>query len=96
MNPDGSIRSGKKRKAHDNVATSYMGLPVGAPTALVAHARCEPCPLLVGLPFDSASRLCPSTLPFDSAFPSALGLSLSTVPFQFAFQTCLVNDTLCA
>ncbi|KAL3135973.1 hypothetical protein ABBQ32_007015 [Trebouxia sp. C0010 RCD-2024] len=39
MNPDGSIRSGKKRKAHDNVATSYMGLPVGAPTALVAHAR---------------------------------------------------------
>ena len=42
MNPDGSIRSGKKRKAHDNVVTNYIGLPVGVPTALVAHARCEP------------------------------------------------------
>lgn len=57
MNPDGSIRSGKKRKAHDNVATSYVGLPVRAPTALVAHARCEPFALCI-CPLPSAHGSC--------------------------------------
>lgn len=41
LNPDGSIRSGKKRKSHDNVATSYVALPLNAPTGLVATSRCE-------------------------------------------------------
>ena len=41
LNPDGSIRSGKKRKSHDNVATSYVALPLNAPTGLVAASRCE-------------------------------------------------------
>ncbi len=41
LNPDGSIRSGKKRKSHDNVATSYVALPLNAPTGLVASSRCE-------------------------------------------------------
>ena len=68
MNPDGSIRSGKKRKAHDNVATSYMGLPVGAPTSLVAHARCELNPFIYGLFL--------STSAFDFAFDYAYQLCL--------------------
>jgi len=41
LNPDGSIRSGKKRKSHDNVATSYVALSLNAPTGLVASSRCE-------------------------------------------------------
>lgn len=41
LNPDGTIRSGKKRKLHDNVATSYVALPMNAATALVASARCK-------------------------------------------------------
>ena len=62
MNPDGSIRSGKKRKAHDNVATNYIGLPMGVPTALVAHARSEPFDL--ALADGPAFYFCPSRLPF--------------------------------
>lgn len=78
MNPDGSIRSGKKRKAHDIVATSYIGLPMGVPTALVAHARCEPFDLafddVPDVPFQFA--FCCARLPFERppvAFDCAQG-----------------------
>lgn len=50
LNPDGSIRSGKKRKSHDNVATSYIALPLNAPTGLVASSRLpgQPEGMMVG------------------------------------------------
>ena len=41
LNPDGTIRSGKKRKSHDVIATNYVALPPSAPTGLVASSRCK-------------------------------------------------------
>ena len=43
LNPDGALRSNKKRKLQDNIATSYVALPMNAPTGLVATARSEFC-----------------------------------------------------